>query len=67
MAPEFVPAWKWRCPRADGDIELRTAGRTVRLERGAASKVWVRDNPTRDNPSHRCGFLSHLTSRPSRR
>ena len=27
--------------RADGEIELRTAGRTVRLERAAASKVWV--------------------------
>ena len=26
---------------ADREIELRTAGRTVRLERGAASKVWV--------------------------
>ena len=25
----------------DGEIELRTAGRTVRLERAAASKVWV--------------------------
>ena len=26
---------------ADGEIELRTAERTVRLERGAASKVWA--------------------------
>lgn len=26
---------------ADGEIELRTAGRTVRLEPGAAGKVWV--------------------------
>ena len=26
---------------ADGEIELSTAGRTVRLERGAAGKVWV--------------------------
>jgi DtxR family Mn-dependent transcriptional regulator len=26
---------------AEGDIELRTAGRTVRLERAAAAKVWV--------------------------
>jgi DtxR family transcriptional regulator, Mn-dependent transcriptional regulator len=25
----------------DGEIELRTAGRTVRLERGAAGKVWA--------------------------
>jgi DtxR family Mn-dependent transcriptional regulator len=28
---------------ADAEIELRTAGRTVRLERAAAGKVWVRD------------------------
>ena len=26
---------------AEAEIELRTAGRTVRLERGAAGKVWV--------------------------
>ena len=26
---------------ADAEIELRIAGRTVRLERGAAGKVWV--------------------------
>ncbi len=26
---------------ADGEIELSTAGRTVRLERGAAGKVWA--------------------------
>ena len=26
---------------ADGEIELRTSGRTVRLERGAAGKVWA--------------------------
>ena len=25
----------------DGEIELRTSGRTVRLERGAAGKVWA--------------------------
>jgi hypothetical protein len=28
---------------ADAEIELRIAGRTVRLERGAAGKVWVGD------------------------
>jgi DtxR family Mn-dependent transcriptional regulator len=28
---------------ADAEIELRTAGRTVRLERAAAGKVWVGD------------------------
>ena len=28
---------------ADAAIELRTGGRTVRLERGAAEKIWVRD------------------------
>ena len=28
---------------ADAEIELSTAGRTVRLGRGAAGKVWVRD------------------------
>ena len=26
---------------ADGEIELSTSGRTVRLERGAAGKVWA--------------------------
>jgi DtxR family Mn-dependent transcriptional regulator len=35
------PGVELEVSRADGEIELRTAGRTVRLERAAASKVWV--------------------------
>ncbi len=33
--------------QADGEIELVTAGRTVRLARGAAGKVWVARLPSR--------------------
>jgi hypothetical protein len=34
---------------AEAEIELRAGGRTVRLERGAAARVWVGTSKT-DSP-----------------
>ncbi len=45
------PGVELEVSRADGEIELRTAGRTVRLERAAASKVWVgQSDPRQSEP-----------------